>query len=165
MAKLNDTQSILLSSAAQRDNGSIYPLAKTVTAGARVSAAVAALLKAGFAEEQETADLTLAYRQNGDLNFGVFATSAGLAAIGVEPNAKADDVVAAPATPRVSKRDNVVSLLSRGEGATMAELITATGWLPHTTRAALTGLRKKGHSIERSKRGTDTCYRIVAVAA
>jgi DNA-binding MarR family transcriptional regulator len=42
-------------------------------------------------------------------------------------------------------------LLQREEGATLGELIDATGWLPHTTRAALTGLRKKGHAIEKTK--------------
>ena len=49
-------------------------------------------------------------------------------------------------------------------GATLAELVEATGWLPHTTRAALTGFRKKGHVIERSKRSDVTCYRIAAAA-
>ncbi len=34
-------------------------------------------------------------------------------------------------------------------GATLDALIEATGWLPHTTRAALTGLRKRGFVIER----------------
>ena len=59
-----------------------------------------------------------------------------------------------------SKTIAVIALLERESGATLAELIAATGWLPHTTRAALTGLRKKGHTIERSKRGEETCYRI-----
>lgn len=59
-----------------------------------------------------------------------------------------------------SKSTAVIALLERGEGATLAELIAATSWLPHTIRAALTGLRKKGHAIERSKRGEETCYRI-----
>ena len=60
----------------------------------------------------------------------------------------------------VTKVAAVIALLERSIGATLAELIAATGWLPHTTRAALTGLRKKGHLIERSKRGEQTCYRI-----
>lgn len=51
-------------------------------------------------------------------------------------------------------------MVKRGEGATLAELVEATGWLPHTTRAALTGLRKKGHTIAKTKRGEATCYRI-----
>ena len=65
---------------------------------------------------------------------------------------------------RQSKSATVIALLQRDDGATLAELIAATNWLPHTTRAALTGLRKKGHAIDRSKRGEDTCYRIVQAA-
>lgn len=61
-----------------------------------------------------------------------------------------------------SKIASVVSLLERKEGATLAQLVEATGWLPHTTRAALTGLRKKGRSIAKTKRGDVTCYRLEA---
>ena len=64
-------------------------------------------------------------------------------------------------TPRThSKIAQVLDLLRRSEGATLAELVEATGWLPHTTRAALTGLRKKGHVLAKDKRGEVTCYRI-----
>ena len=56
----------------------------------------------------------------------------------------------------------MLTLLQRDGGVSLAELIEATGWLPHTTRAMLTGLRKKGHVIERFKRDDATCYRIVA---
>jgi DNA-binding MarR family transcriptional regulator len=59
----------------------------------------------------------------------------------------------------------VLSLLAREQGATLAELIEATDWLPHTTRAALTGLRKKGHAIDRRKRGDATCYPLLATEA
>jgi hypothetical protein len=52
-------------------------------------------------------------------------------------------------TKKTTKTDNVVALLKRKQGATLDELVKATGWLPHTTRAAMTGLRKKGHAIER----------------
>ena len=61
---------------------------------------------------------------------------------------------------RVTKAALVLGLLQRPEGATLAELVEATGWLPHTTRAALTGLRKKGHAIEKTKRDDVTCYRL-----
>jgi hypothetical protein len=50
-----------------------------------------------------------------------------------------------------TKQALVIALLSRPSGATLDELIAATGWLPHTTRAALTGLRQKGHALTRSK--------------
>ena len=66
----------------------------------------------------------------------------------------------ASAQPTGTKSAAVIALLSRADGATLDEMIDATGWLPHTTRAALTGLRKKGHAILRGKRGEVTCYRI-----
>ena len=65
-------------------------------------------------------------------------------------------------TKPVSKISLVADLLRRKDGATLAELVTATGWLPHTTRAALTGLRKKGHDIERGSRDGVTIYSIAA---
>jgi DNA-binding IclR family transcriptional regulator len=72
---------------------------------------------------------------------------------------KPDSVLAAP---RVTKASLLLDLLCRENGATLAELVDATGWLPHTTRAALTGLRKKGHVLARSTRDNATCYRIEA---
>lgn len=66
--------------------------------------------------------------------------------------------------PRETKIAKVIALLKRKDGATLDEIIGATGWLPHTTRAALTGLKKKGHTIERDKRGDAACYRITMSA-
>lgn len=68
---------------------------------------------------------------------------------------------ASPVARPASKIGKVQSLLRRDEGATLDEMVAATGWLPHTTRAALTGLRKKGHAIEKDKRDGVTCYRIM----
>ena len=42
------------------------------------------------------------------------------------------------------------------QGATLDALVNATGWLPHTTRAVLTGLRKRGFEIDRTQ-GRTTC--------
>lgn len=75
-----------------------------------------------------------------------------------EPAMTAAAVTAAARSP--NKIEQVLALLRRDEGATLAEMIEATGWLPHTTRAALTGLRKKGHDLAKTKRGDVTCYRI-----
>jgi DNA-binding MarR family transcriptional regulator len=67
----------------------------------------------------------------------------------------------APARAEVpTKSATVLALLHREAGATLAELIEATGWQPHTTRTMLTGLRKKGHAIERDKRDDVTCYHL-----
>ena len=70
----------------------------------------------------------------------------------------------APVEPRASTKIAIVlALLQQPEGADLQALTAATGWLPHTTRAALTGLRRKGHTIKTRKREGDgkTVYRIV----
>ena len=55
---------------------------------------------------------------------------------------------ARPSAPRdETKLARVLELLQRDCGATLEELIAATNWLPHTTRAALTGLRKRGYAV------------------
>ena len=69
---------------------------------------------------------------------------------------------APPATtePRVNKSDLVITLLHRTGGTTLDEMVAATGWLPHTARAALTGLKKKGHQVTSEKPDGVRRYRI-----
>ena len=63
-----------------------------------------------------------------------------------------------------TKLAQVTKLLQRDDGATIDELIATTGWLAHTTRAALTGLRKRGYAvtIDRSHKERGSIYRINA---
>ncbi len=181
MTKLSDSQRILLSSATQRENGSLLPLPATVKPGGGTAKAIAALVRQGFAKEREADDPAAVHRVDGDINHGIFITPAGAAAIGIDLADDGGDMAAAAAAaaaasdapvtaipthaPRASSKSAaVVTLLGRTQGATLPELIAATGWLPHTTRAALTGLRKKGHAITRGKRDGVTCYTIVEAA-
>ncbi len=170
MPKLSDTQAILLTHAAQNDTTSLYPLPQTLRRGGGITRAIAALVSAGFVEERETQEPGAVHRTDGDLRYGIFVTAAGLAAVGIVDGEQGD--AAQPPSPepaaaasRVTKASTVVALLSQPTGATLPELITATGWLPHTTRAALTGLRRRGHIIVRCSRDGATCYRIDAAAA
>lgn len=171
MTKLNDTQLILLSTAAQRENASLIPLPDNLTAAIdKVRKAIAAMIKSDLAEEGEVQDASLAWRADGEINVGVRITDTGRAALGlIDP--PAGDVGSAPASqaaPNAAKQTKaglVLKTLQRDEGATLDELVAATGWLPHTTRAALTGLRKKGHQIDKGKRGDVTCYSIKVTAA
>jgi hypothetical protein len=65
-----------------------------------------------------------------------------------------------------TKQALVAGLLAREQGATLDELIAATGWLPHTARAALTGLRRKGGTLEKSTREDGkTAYRLASPGA
>ena len=158
--KLTDLQSMLLAHAAKCDSGSLYPLPTTLTSKAGAARSIVSLVKARLVEERETSVAAEVARQDGDLGYGMFVTADGLAAIGVDDDAGGAEATPTPA-PRTSKIAGVLALLSRDEGATLGELVTATGWVPHTTRAALTGLRKKGHVLARSKRDAATCYRLV----
>ena len=57
-----------------------------------------------------------------------------------------------PSRPRpTSKAGIVLALLEAPEGATLARLMAVTGWQAHTTRAALTGLRKRGYPVAIAK--------------
>jgi hypothetical protein len=51
-----------------------------------------------------------------------------------------------------NKASLVEDLLLRIEGASLDDLCETTGWQPHTCRAFLTGLRKKGRGLEKAKR-------------
>jgi hypothetical protein len=57
--------------------------------------------------------------------------------------------------PRAStKRAMLIDMLERPEGASVAEIGQRLGWLPHTVRAAITGLRHAGREVTRSKDAT-----------
>ena len=71
-----------------------------------------------------------------------------------------------PTEPQAwTKIARVLALLRRPEGADLQALVAATDWLPHTARAALTGLRHKGHAIDTRKEDGRTVYRVLASAA
>ena len=47
------------------------------------------------------------------------------------------------APKRETKQSIIINLLSRDEGATIGQLISATEWKPHSVRGHLSNLRKK----------------------
>ena len=60
----------------------------------------------------------------------------------------------------------MINLLRRADGATIVDLTEATGWLAHTTRAAITGLRKRGYAVTRERIGAgESVYRISGAPA
>jgi biotin operon repressor len=61
-----------------------------------------------------------------------------------------------------TKKAQVLSLLKRKSGATIAQIARATDWQEHSIRAALTRLRQQGIEIERVREGSVSRYRIVA---
>jgi hypothetical protein len=171
--KLDDLHLILLSTATQRGDGNVLPVAATIADQPdRIAKALPALLKHKLVDEVAGLTTGPVWRTDGDDRFTLVINDAGRAAIGVNdtggeiaaPGVELAAPASSGATRAGSKSAAVIALLQREQGATLIEMVEATGWLPHTTRAALTGLRKKGHAIAKAKRGDVTCYSIVAGA-
>lgn len=73
----------------------------------------------------------------------------------------------APRAKRVTKKVQLIRMLDSSAGADIATISAKLGWQTHTTRAALTGLRKAGHEIVAEKQvpGKPARYRIVRAPA
>jgi hypothetical protein len=183
MTTLTDTQLVILSSAAQREGYGVILPKRLKGQAARNT--VERLISRGLVEEVKAEGELPVWRHDDQGRYGLRLTSAGLCAIGIEPEVegtserRSDCEEPAPehqprkgragdrhrsAAPRSgSKQALIFGLLAREEGATLAEITAATGWLPHTARAALTGLRQKGHALTSSKEtGGARTYCIIA---
>ena len=167
--KLSDLHYGLLAIAAKRANGSILPLSASAgVTRAGLTRAINTLIKSGYAEETDAADESSVWRTEGKRKVAAVITDAGRAAVaeadGKKPEeaplaAPPEDTAPVDAKPQ-TKQALLLEMLKREEGATLAQLVEATNWLPHTTRAALTGLRKKGHIITASKVDGASLYHI-----
>lgn len=187
---LTDTQLVILSAAAQREDLRVQ-LPDRLHGGA-AKAVLTRLLAKSLIEPLPDADEADG-RDPAEKEAGYRISRSGLAVLGIESDAPEDGeqlTVAIGAEPLLSdpsepaaraaaaqvltstspragtKLSDVIALLKREGGASMDELTATTGWLAHTTRAALTGLRKRGLLVEPAKceDGT-TVYRIVAAGA
>ena len=155
MTKLSDTQSVILSAAAQRTDRLALPLPKSLKGGA-AHKVVNALIDKGLLKEVK-ANRKLndpVWRETDDGRLVTLViTDAGLAAIGIQPEAPEAPTSEAPAPqpatakerkPREgTKQSQMIDLLRRPKGATLAEIVEATGWQQHTIRGAIAGALKK----------------------
>lgn len=164
MAKLSDIQILLLTTASTREDGSVLPPSDLLgELSTSVRKAIDGLLRRKLIEEVPTQSSDQVWRNEGDHQIGLAITTVGKAAITSDVTVPDADTLpetmsAAPAP--ATKIATVLDMLRRQGGATLDEIVAATGWLPHTTRAALTGLRKKGHVLSRERRDDVSCYRI-----
>ena len=184
--KLTDAQLVMMTAAAQRGDRCLVVPASIKGAG--LSKVSARFTKLGLAREiRAKAGMPVWRRDDASQGHALKLTAAGLKAIAVDegsegaiepgeapqpqtrPIARPDDVGehAKTSAPRAgSKLARVIDLLQRSDGATIPTLTKATGWLPHTTRAALTGLRKRGYAVVRTRVDTgDSVYRIAGGVA
>ena len=68
-------------------------------------------------------------------------------------------------TKKASKSTILTRMLSRGTGATIAEIMKSTGWKEHSCRAFLTGARKKKKLLKEERPDGKTAYRVGATMA
>ena len=170
MTKLTDIQAILLTLGAQREDGSLLPPPDTLqNKPSPVRKAIAQLIKRSLAAEVAVTDATTVWREDGEQRFGAIITDVGKLALSETDAAVGQGAATEPSpapSPRAdTKQSKVLELLKRDKGASLDELVQATGWLPHTTRAALTGIRKRGITLDKSKVDGVTRYRAVGAAA
>lgn len=185
MTTPSDTQSLILSRAATRPGNLALPMPEGLV-GAAAKMVVGKMIARGWLDEVE-ANLRRGepmWRETGDGHgTTLIATEAGLEAIGIEPlaaNAVAsarkakpkaepaethdDTGTAKPTAVRAgTKQAQIIAMLQRPEGATVAEMVAATGWLAHTVRGSISGALKKklGLPIVAEKvEGRGTVYRI-----
>jgi hypothetical protein len=162
--KLTDAHRVMMSVAAQRKDRCLS--APASIKGAALSKVGVKLAKLGLVREIEAKPGAPIWRRDdAGQGYALKLTAAGLKAIAVDersqdainpgealhPQAKngvSPDERSPPARVAVprdgSKLALVIEHLQRADGTTIIDLTGATGWLPHTTRAALTGLRKRG---------------------
>jgi Protein of unknown function (DUF3489) len=179
--KLTDAQLVMMGAALQRKDRCLS--APATIRGAALSKVTAKLTKLGLAREiGAKPGAPIWRRDDAGQGYALKLTAAGLKAIAVDegspeaiepgeaPQSQAKNGAspdegghpARVAAPRDgSKLARVIDLLQRSDGASILNLTEATGWLPHTTRAALTGLRKRGYGVIRERIGAgDSVYRI-----
>ncbi len=86
---------------------------------------------------------------DGDLIGALDAPMAALRILLAGKPARAPREAGAPRKPREgTKQEQVLAMLRRPEGATVAQIAEATGWAQHTVRGFFAGLKKKGHAVE-----------------
>jgi hypothetical protein len=176
MTKLTDTQRVILSTASQRTDRLALP--RRIKGGAALKVINPLIQKGLLEEVAANRKLgDPVWRETGD-GHGVtlIITDAGLDAMGVEPGTPRSAVQAAthgedteatatipdtahgPATPATpaqgrktregTKQALIIAMLGRPEGASIAEIAEASGWLSHTIRGMIAGSLKKKLGLE-----------------
>ena len=149
MSKLTETQTLILSRAAQQDDRIALPLPDRLRGGA-ANKVIVPLIQKGFLEE---VDANLhngepTWRKTGDGHGTTLViTDAGLAAIGAELKLAiaepADDNNPARAPRTGTKQALLIEMLKAPDGATISEIVTALDWQSHTIRGSMSGALKK----------------------
>ena len=167
---LTDLQLVILSTAAGREDRSPLPWPKSLKSSeiATRDAAVTALIKRGLLKEVHAPSKSSTWRRDNAGNAkALLLTEDGLAALAPTP------AETKPATEKTStktkrngtKAETIVGLLRSPAGASIAELMSATGWQAHSIRGFLSGTvaKRLGHTVHSAKaEGGERRYHVEA---
>lgn len=167
MNKVTETQSLILGRAASRARYLALPLPEGLH-GAAATKVVTLMIGRGWLEEvaADHRKRELLWRETGEGHgTTLVATRAGLEVIGIEPvvastaarvrkakpqkdadpatTAKAIEAPKPVAIRAGTKQARIIALLQRPEGASIAEIVEATSWQPHTARGMISGALKR----------------------
>ena len=150
--QLTDTQSIILSTACGRDDGMVFPITAKLKGGA-VGNVCKSLLKHALLEEVAATDLNTVWRhdeERGSITLRAMPLAYSLLGITDDPApASSTQIMAEPTRRRTgTKQDTLIAMLRAPEGATIVEIVAATGWLSHTVRGSMSGALKKKLGLE-----------------
>ncbi len=158
MTRLTKRQRTLIEHAMERPDGALRPASESITGTeTAVTRALDGLERKGLATQLAVPD------EAGAVAGSLVLTEAGRAVVTDVSSVSAAE--AAPSTPREAsapggKLGAVLKAIRRKRGATLVELAEATGWQPHTTRAALTRLRQRGFPAALTEEGGRKAYRL-----
>ena len=193
MPKLTDTQLVILSAAANREDRAVLPPPKSLKIkGGAVTNTLEAMRKKGLLEEKLASRDAIAWRRGkAGRRMMLVITDAGRQAIDGEPvgdpgkqptRAKVrtkkhrGGTVQKPAAPKSkskqflpavrpgTKQALLIDLLKRKTGATIDEIVEATGWQAHSVRGAISGALKKKLGLAVSSEKADGRGRVYRIA-
>lgn len=166
---LTDTQSIILLTACGRDDGMVFPITAKLKGGA-VGNVCKSLLKHALLEEVAATDLNTVWRHDEERgSITLRATPLAYSTFGITDDlARTTSIPSGTEPPRRrtgTKQDTLIAMLRAPEGATIEEIVAATGWLSHTVRGSMSGALKKklGLTITSEKMdGRGRVYKLLA---
>ena len=193
MIKLTNTQLVVLTAAAGRDGGAVLPLPRSLKANkVTVTRTIKSLVNRGLVDEQPATKVDEVWRQTKDGSWlNLVITAAGLAAMGADaddrPETQPEPATAQPRNRRSQSRRSapdgltkleasptairqgtkqalLIDLLKRKNGATIAEIVEAIGWQPHSVRGAISGTLKKKLRLTIANEVVDDRGRVYRIA-
>jgi len=165
--QLSDAQAVILSAACAREDGAVFPVTTSLKGGA-VGNVCKSLLKHGLIEEFAATDLNTVYRHDEERGpITLRATPLAYSTLGITDEPDETPPTETPPAPvqrrKGTKQETLIEMLRAEGGATIDEIVDATGWQPHTVRGAMSGALKKklGLTIASEKvEGRGRAYRI-----